>query len=261
MDEKILSHDTVLRERVFQTETKWPQFNLLLDDVASLMNLTPQKSTIVSFERGKLYGGFSLLAPYFSNAKFISVDCSPVSADDRGAYNESMIDDSRFIQKKSDFVTNIHEIQLENDVADLVLIPNLVHHIEDQDTLFDEAIRILKPGGQLYIFEALVREIHQAPDDFLRYTPYGLSAKLLHKGMSIVESKETGNVFSAIAYCWVQALEYFPESDRKSMEEWFFKEHFPKLMIWDSEFKTNNVRKYTRFPTAFSILSAKNVAE
>ena len=40
--------------------------------------------------------------------------------------------------------------------------------------------RILKKNGKVYIFEPLVRELHQVPEDYYRITPYGFK-KLLRK--------------------------------------------------------------------------------
>ena len=55
-------HFAVLAETVFQIETKWPHFELLLNDVRRLAEETPAGATVVSMERGLLYGGRSLIA-------------------------------------------------------------------------------------------------------------------------------------------------------------------------------------------------------
>ena len=79
-----------------------------------------------------------------------------------------MVDDSRFIKIKHTSRATISNTKLEAECADLVLIPNLVHHVEDQDLLFKELNRITKKNGMIYIFEPLVRELHQEPDDFFK---------------------------------------------------------------------------------------------
>ena len=96
-------HYAVLAERVFQVETKWPHFRQLLRDVRRLAGEALPQTTVVSLERGLLYGGCSLLAPFFHHCDFLAVDCSPASADGRGPYNQAMIDDPRFL-----FVPNDH---------------------------------------------------------------------------------------------------------------------------------------------------------
>ena len=92
MEKELLKHIEILKKHVFQVSTKWPQFNLLLNDIEKFYKNSKASSTIVSLERNLLYGGNSLIAPIFHKHKYISVDCSPSSADKRGAYNKKMID-------------------------------------------------------------------------------------------------------------------------------------------------------------------------
>ncbi len=114
--------------------------------------------------------------------------------------------------------------------ADLLLIPNVIHHVRKQDEMFAEFARLLKPGAVGYLFEALLRELHQQPDDYLRYTPYGFESMLTRHGLRMTDWRPAGGPFEAIAYCWVQALQYLPPDEREEREGWFFREHFPALM-------------------------------
>ena len=81
--------------------------------------------------------------------------------------------------------------------------------------MFAEIARLLKKGGTGYIFEALLRELHQVPDDYLRYTPWGFETILARHGLKMTEWKPAGGAFEAIAYCWVQALQYMPPEERQ----------------------------------------------
>ena len=56
--------------------------------------------------------------------------------------------------------------------GDLILVPNLMHHIPDIEIFFTQIKDILKKNNIVY-FEPLVRELHQEPDDYYRITPYG----------------------------------------------------------------------------------------
>lgn len=250
-------HFAVLAERVFQVETKWPHFRQLLRDVRRLADAAAPETTVVSLERGLLYGGCSLVAPFFQHCSFLSVDCSPASADGRGAYNGAMVDDPRFLFVPATHRAPIEATGLDDAMADLVLVPNLVHHIADQTALFAEMARITRPGGQVYVFEALVRELHQIPDDYLRYTPFGMQRTLRAAGLEPGDFETEGGPFSAVAYCWAQALEYMPAEERETMSRWFYEEQFPQLMEWDARFTENQVRKHTAFPMSFSIVADK----
>jgi SAM-dependent methyltransferase len=250
-------HEQVLSEKVFQVKKKWPQFELLLDDLKTIPKKFQYGSNVVAMERTLLYGGYSLIAPFFSEHNFMSLDCSPTSADERGAYNANMIEDTRFIKIPYTKRVGSDLTELSSRSVDLILIPNLIHHVKNQSVLFEEVSRVLRIGGYVYIFEPLVRELHQIPDDYLRYTPFGLSEILKNFGFGEIKTSTTGGPFSVISYAWIQALEYFPEDLREKMSDWFYSEEYDKLTFFDNTYKQNLVRQHTSFPSAFSILAKR----
>lgn len=255
--EQLDAHEAFLAEKVFQVYDKWPHFRQLLTWIRKLAETTPAGATVVSLERTLLYGGISLVAPFFQRHNFISIDCSPESADGRGAYNTALVNDPRCIRIAHSHRSSIEATGLDDGVADLVLVPNLVHHVADQDTLFAEMARLLKPHGRVFVFEPILRELHQIPDDYLRYTPYGMQYVLSKVGLVPDDFEVEGGPFQAISYCWIQALQYFPLEKRAEMERWYFQEHFPQLMKWDKDYKDNLVRKHTEFPVSFAITAHK----
>ena len=255
-EEALNHHAEVLAKKVFLTD-RLPHFELLLREIRALANIAADNDTVVSLERGLLYGGLSLIGPFFHSQNFIAIDCSPDSADDRGAYNESKVIDDRFIRVPITHRAPIENTGLESEIADLVLVPNLVHHIADQTALFNEMARITKPGGTVFVFEPTLRELHQVPDDYLRYTPYGMEKILRQVGLNPTETKLEGGPFSAVGYCWLQALEYLPEEKRNEVETWYFEEHWPQLKEWDKQYTKNLARDHTKFPVGFSITAQK----
>ena len=169
-------HEKYLREKVFYTNSKWPHFNLIFKDLKKFAKNSKKNSVIVSLERNSLYGGISLFAPFFFKQSFISVDCVSPKLKKRGAYNQIKAK-SEVIIKQKNYQFNYKEIKLPNNFADLIIIPNLMHHIDDIEILFKQIKKILK-NGKVYIFEPLVRELHQMPEDYFRITPFGFK-KLL----------------------------------------------------------------------------------
>lgn len=254
---QIAAHIEVLREKVFESTKYLPQFDLLLSDLLEFRRQIKPSQVVISVERMLLYGK-NLFSPLFSHSKFISLDSSPESADSRGAYNARLVDDERFINQPCESIRcEPNNLRAADSSADCLLVPNLVHHVEDQHGLWSEVSRVLKSGGKLYIFEPTIRELHQVPDDYLRYTPNGLKYILANYGFGDFKVRVTGGPFTAIAYCWNQALQYIHPDERLDWSIWF-EGHFKELELLEKQFTKNLVRSYTSFPTAFSLVATKN---
>jgi len=253
MEKKISldEHEKFLKKKIFFTKTKWPHFNLIFDDLKNFSKKIKKNSTVVSLERNTLYGGISLFAPFFDKHDFISIDCISPILKKRGAYNK-IKKQANVIKKKKNYQFDYRNIKLKNNLADLIIIPNLMHHIEDIDTLFRQVKAILKKGGKIYIFEPLVRELHQVPEDYFRITTYGFKSILKKFNFTNFKIKFNGGPFTAVGYCWDQAIQFLPKNLRVKKKNWLNKE-FLKFIKLDKKYKTNKVRNNTIFPMSFSI--------
>ena len=253
----ILKHENALKKDIFFTKEKWPHFNLLFNDIKKLANSKKQLKVLI-IERSFLYGKLSLLAPFFKNHDVVSVDCTPKKLLSRGSYNKHLTINPDIIKFQSDFHFDYRKINLNNKNFDLIIIPNLIHHIADHVLLFKKVKSLLKRKGKLYIFEPLLREMHQKPEDYVRFTPYGLEELLKKNKFNNFKIKNEGGVFTSIIYCWDQAFQYLPKKIRIKEKEKFFKKEFQKLLKFESLYKKNLVRKNTSFPVSFSITCNKN---
>ena len=253
MEKKISldEHEKFLKKNIFFTETKWPHFNLVFDDIKSLSKSIKKKSIIVSLERNALYGGISLFAPFFDKHDFISIDCISPTLKKRGAYKKIERNES-VIKRKKNYQFDYRNIKLKNNLADLIIIPNLMHHIEDIDTFFRQVKAILKKNGKIYIFEPLVRELHQVPEDYFRITPYGFKSILKQFNFTNFKIKFNEGPFTAVGYCWDQAIQFLPKNLRLKKKNWLNKE-FLKFIELDKKYKINKERNNTIFPMSFSI--------
>lgn len=245
-------HYQFLRERIYQVRTKWPHFERLLEDVRELAANARDGQTIVCMERAYVYGGLSLFAPLFGRGRFVTVDIHN-EASTRGAYQKSWTDHPDCIRVAPDHSSTITATPLESASADVLIVPNVVHHVRDQDAMFAELARVLRPGGIGYIFEALLRELHQEPDDYVRHTPWGFETHLARHGLEMTSWRAAGGPFEAITYCWIQALQYLPEAERRDREAWFYERHFRELLELDRLHTRNLERQHTSFPVAYGI--------
>ncbi len=251
---KLREHVKFLKEKVFFVNTKWPHFELLFKDIEALSKSKKFKN-IVSLERGSLYGDISLFAPLFHRKNFKSIDCSTKKIRSRGSYNKKFVKNNKIIKIPVSKHCDYRKIKLNKNSADLIIIPNLMHHIFDHELLLKQCKKILKKNGQLYIFEPTIREIHQAPDDYFRFTPYSLKKILKKIGFKNSKHKLCGGPFTAAAYCLDQAAQYIPKNKGKEFKKIFLKKKINYFLSYEKNFNKNLIRKNTIFPVSFSILT------
>ncbi len=252
----IKTHEKALKENVFFTKTKWPHFNLLFKDINFISKKIKKNSTVLNLERTNLYDNISLFAPYFNKCKYISIDCTNERLKKRGSYNKKYLQNKKILKSISNYTFDYKNITLKKNIADFILIPNLMHHVENVDILLKNSTKLLKKNGEIYIFEPLLRELHQIPEDYGRFTPFVLKAKLEKLGYTNIKYKFIGGPFTSIAYFWDQAIQYFPAKKRLKYKKWYTKE-FSKLLNYDELFKKNKIRKNTICPVAFSLFATK----
>tara|TARA_Y100000994_G_scaffold106750_1_gene87987 strand:- start:886 stop:1677 length:792 start_codon:yes stop_codon:yes gene_type:complete len=254
LSKKQKHHIKLLEDKVFELD-KYPSFKLLIDGIESiLMKYDIDEKNICILERTKLYGT-SLFGGLFENAKLTSYDCSPPSANNRGSYNEYMVNNENFIR----FVDIQHINQsnlfgLPKNKFDAIFIPNLVHHFKDQSLLFAECHSALKNNGELIVFEPTFREVHQAPHDYIRYTPYGIKQIFSDYLFTDVECKEIGDSFEALTYILNVMM---AKREDKDFLNWG--KELSKNIEFFKKDKVDIVKDHARFPTAFLCSGFKNV--
>lgn len=276
------NHIAMLMERVLQV-ARWPHYQLLLDDLMELADeATFQRpAKILSLERTLLYGGKSLFAPIFYGHDYRIREASPETAYERGPYNEGMLD-GRFMAYGKPM-----SAWAFGESFDLVIMPNALHHIPlcnsnlaygtfkplhvHKHWMENDAKAMLRPGGYLYIFEQFIEEIHQKPDDYVRYTPDGLASLLQAAGYQIQYVRTTGNIFTCTQFLLDNVLEYIeggkaPEGMQpldfgmaKAEDIRRIQGMIKTLQKMAPNYPTNGLRKYTECPKAFSVLARKPV--
>jgi SAM-dependent methyltransferase len=63
--------------------------------------------------------------------------------------------------------------KLSDEEYGVILCSGLLEHVPDPQRLIDEFHRILKSGGRLIISASAVFPLHESPDDFFHFTPFG----------------------------------------------------------------------------------------
>ena len=245
------AHLQVLRAEVFEVETRTPHYAPMLDRLMRWSKaLAPAERTLV-LERAYIYGGTCLFAPLFAHTQLLAVDCRLASSEGNFGHVRHLAQSADIISWPPDAHATITELPVDSGSIDWLTIPNVVHHVRDQDGMFAEWSRVLRSGGRAFVFEGLVRELHQVPDDYVRYTPWGFEVQLEKAGLKLESWEPASGPFDVLAYVWQQALDFFPEPKRGEMRAWFYGGHYQQLQEWDRAYRENLRVATKQFPLAF----------
>lgn len=95
-----------------------------------------------------------------------------------------------------DYLSDIQSMPLKNETFDTVLSAEVLEHVPDPEKALREIHRVLKPGGKLVISIPHLMYMHNEPNDFYRYTKYGLRTLLERVGFIVEYLEPSGSIFS-----------------------------------------------------------------
>ena len=99
--------------------------------------------------------------------------------------------------KGVDVVGDAHNLPFEDNKFDVILCTEVLEHLHTPEIAILEMKRVLKRGGILILTTRFIFPIHDVPNDYFRYTKYGL--KYLFKDWIILELKEEVSTIQTIA--------------------------------------------------------------
>lgn len=111
---------------------------------------------------------------------------------------ENSIDHEYELGKPDLFWTGV-VIPLENNSVDTVLATEFFEHCADPEKIMLEILRVLKPGGLLFITVPFLWNLHTVPHDEYRYTPYSLERHLKNANFVNIELKSLGGWDASLA--------------------------------------------------------------
>ncbi len=88
---------------------------------------------------------------------------------------------------------SIESAPFRESAFDLVLCTEVLEHVDDPDQVVREIRRVLKPGGKLLLSMPFNYFIHGAPNDYRRYTVFGLEKLLRAHDLEHSEHIVIGN--------------------------------------------------------------------
>jgi len=98
-------------------------------------------------------------------------------------------------EKKPDFFASVYEIPRNNETYDVVLMLQVLEHLEYPLKGLTEVHRILKKGGSLYLSTPQAAGDHFEPYHFYNFTQYGLKSLLAQAGFKVIEHQRLAGMF------------------------------------------------------------------
>ncbi len=95
-----------------------------------------------------------------------------------------------------DYQSDIQDMPIADESFDTVLSAEVLEHVPDPEKALREIYRVLKPGGKLVISIPHLMYLHNEPNDFYRYTKYGLRTLLERVGFTVEHLEPSGSLFS-----------------------------------------------------------------
>jgi SAM-dependent methyltransferase len=86
-------------------------------------------------------------------------------------------------------------IPVEDARYDHVLCTQTLEHVPDPRAVVRELVRVLKPGGTLWVSAPFGFPLHQEPHDYWRYTEHGLRLLLTEAGLRVEWIRPCGGYF------------------------------------------------------------------
>jgi SAM-dependent methyltransferase len=97
-----------------------------------------------------------------------------------------------------DALADGRQLPFATGAFDTVFCSQVLEHTPEPWRLLGEAYRVLLPGGTLILSVPHLSYIHAAPQDYYRYTDYGLTFLLRQAGFKQIEVQPAGGAFSLL---------------------------------------------------------------
>ena len=99
-----------------------------------------------------------------------------------------------------DYVQDIQDTDLDSNVFDTVFCRNVLEHVENPRRAMSEISRILKDGGVAIVSVPHLAYLHNEPEDYYRFTKYGLEEIASDTELKTIETHTAGGLFSFLGY-------------------------------------------------------------
>jgi len=168
---------------------------------SSFLNWYYLKKVMVQVGQEDIYGicldigsGNSPYKPYLNVQKYISVDNDEYCA-------------TSYQKNHNEINADAKDLPFPEEFADSVILNQVLEHIDDFDLVLSEIHRVLKNKGKFIISVPFIYHIHAEPNDYFRFSEYGIQYILKKHGFKIMKFHYLGYTGTALvsifnAFLW-----------------------------------------------------------
>ncbi len=98
-----------------------------------------------------------------------------------------------------DIVGRAEKIPIPDSSVDSIVCTQVLEHLNLPFEATREFFRILKPGGHILLTAPQINELHEEPNDFFRYTKFGLISMFESAGFKVIAYEQRGGFFTTVA--------------------------------------------------------------
>ncbi len=133
--------------------------------------------------------------PYFANHRYTGIDLA--------------VGDPRWNYSTLDVLGDLNHLPFRTATFDAALNIVTLEHLRDPQLALLELARVLKPTGVLLLVAPMEWEEHQQPNDYFRYTQFGLRLLLSRAGFANIQIVPAGGFFRLLSRRLLNGLQFF----------------------------------------------------
>ena len=101
-------------------------------------------------------------------------------------------------QCMADLIWDGNTIPLPDNAVSCAMATEVFEHVPDPEKVMNEILRVLKPGGRLFLSVPFLWRLHTVPHDEYRYTPFSLERHLKNAGFSDITLRPLGGADASL---------------------------------------------------------------